>query len=310
MVSKMKVLITGGTGFLGRALIKHLLHTSDNEIIVYSRDEAKQQLISERWPQIKCVLGDVLNPTRLKWAMASVDVVIHTAAVKFIPEAEYNISECIDINVLGSRNVFQAAAEVGVQRVCAISTDKVCQPVNTYGMTKALMEKLVVEYSRYTTRTKYTACRYGNVIGSTGSVIPLFRRQALFDKKVTVTDPWMTRYWISSRQAVQLVQETLEAETGDILIPQPASMRIGELAELIAEPHHARVEIVGVRPGEKRHEQLLHQQESVRAQFDGVNYRLHPNGVYSEPFMLSSNDPQHWWGAAEMREEIEMAEYV
>ena len=305
----MRYLITGGTGFLGRALTKQLL-ASGADVVVYSRDEAKQQVVTERWPRVKCILGDVLNPTRLKWAMQGCDVVIHTAAVKFIPEAEYNVSECIDINVLGSRNVFQAAAEAGVPRVCAISTDKVCQPVNTYGMTKALMEKLIVEYSRYTTATQYTACRYGNVIGSTGSVIPLFNRQALFDEKVTVTDPFMTRYWISFRQAVRLVLDTLEANSGDILIPRPASMKIGDLATLIAEPHHARVETVGVRPGEKRHEQLLHQQESVRAEFDGVNYRLHPDGVYSEPFMLSSNDPQHWWSAAEMREEIESAEYV
>lgn len=212
----MRVLITGGTGFLGRALTDRLL-TLGHEVTVYSRDEAKQQIIAERWPQVKCILGDVLNGQRLRCVLPGHDTVIHTAAVKFIPEAEYNISECIDINVLGSRTVFQAAQECGVERVCAISTDKACLPLNTYGMTKALMEKLVVEYSRWYKNTKYVACRYGNVIGSTGSVIPLFRRQAGMNGVVTVTDPYMTRYWISSKQAVDLVLDTLDAASGSIV---------------------------------------------------------------------------------------------
>jgi UDP-N-acetylglucosamine 4,6-dehydratase len=177
-------------------------------------------------------------------------------------------------------------------------------------MTKALMEKLVVEYSRYFTTTKYVACRYGNVIGSTGSVIPVFKRQALLDGIVKVTDPDMTRYWISPDQAVDLVLYTLSRNSGEIVIPTPSSMHIGDLAELLAEPHSAQVEIVGVRPGEKKHEQLLHAQESVRAEQLGAHYILHPEGIYSEPFQLSSETPDRWWTPVDMATEIDVAAYV
>lgn len=303
------MLITGGTGYLGRALINRFLPMG-YDVTVYSRDEAKQFELKTRWPTVKCVLGDVLNYQRLTCVLSGYDVVIHTAAVKFIPEAENNISECIDINVLGSRQVFQAALDCGVGTVCAISTDKACLPLNTYGMTKALMEKLVVEYSRYSSTTKYVACRYGNVIGSTGSVIPIFGKQAVTDGIVKVTDPDMTRYWISPAQAVDLVLYTLSRNSGEIVIPTPSSMRIGDLAALQAAPWDARVEVVGVRPGEKKHEQLLHAQESVRAEQLGTHYILHPDGVYSEPFQLSSETPDKWWEPTDMAAEIDTAAYV
>lgn len=274
---------------------------------MYSRDEYKQVLVSQRWPDVKYILGDVLNKDRLANCMRGMDLVIHTAAVKFIPEAELNVNEAIDVNVLGTRNVLQACAEWGIEKCVVISTDKACQPLNVYGMTKALCERMVGEYARYYTgSTQYTACRYGNVIGSTGSVIPLFRQQALVQQEITVTDPEMTRYWITVDQAVDLIIDASMACSGDIVIPTPASMRIGDIAQLMGVP----VKVVGLRPGEKRHEQLLHQQESVRAEYDGKNYLLHPDGVYSEPFVLSSGNPQVWMQPQDMLAAILDAENI
>lgn len=302
----MKVFITGGTGFLGRGLLRRF--SSEWDITVYSRDEYKQVQCAQRWPDVKYVLGDVTNLERLTNCMRGADLVIHTAAVKFIPEAELNVNECIDVNVLGSRCVLEAVSRVGVQTCVAISTDKACQPLNVYGMTKALVERMVGEYARYGAGSgiKYTACRYGNVIGSTGSVIPLFQQQAQTLGEITVTDPDMTRYWITVDEAVNLILDAAQAQSGDIVIPTPAAMRIGTIATLFNVP----VKVVGVRPGEKRHEQLLHQQESVRAEYDGKNYLLHPDGVYSEPFMLSSGNPKVWLSEFKMLSAIHDAENV
>lgn len=306
----MKVLITGGTGFLGRGLLRRFANSGAWDITVYSRDEYKQTLAAQRWPDVKYVLGDVLNVDRLANVLRQpYDLVIHTAAVKFIPEAEYNVNEAIDVNVLGTRNVLQACGYAGVGRVVVISTDKACQPLNVYGMTKALAERMVGEFARYYQgRTQYTACRYGNVIGSTGSVVPLFASQAATLGEITVTDPDMTRYWITVDQAVDLILDSAEAQAGDIVIPTPAAMRIGDIAQLFGVP----VKVIGVRAGEKRHEQLLHQQESVRAEYDGKNYLLHMNDgrIYSEPFMLSSGNPQVWMQSQDMLRAIWDAENV
>lgn len=312
----MKVVVTGGAGFLGRGILRRVYDRKelDWDVTVYSRDEMKQQQCRERWPNAKYVLGDVTNYARMCNIFPEHDLVIHAAAVKFIPEAEMNVMECIDVNVGGSNCVFEAAASSGVQQVVAISTDKACAPINVYGMTKSLMERMVGEYARYSNGTKYTACRYGNVVGSTGSVIPLFQKQARESGWITVTDPEMTRYWISVDQAIDLVLECIVSSNGDILIPHPASMRMGELAHLIAEPYHALVKEIGLRPGEKKHEQLLHQQESVRAYF-GIGSEPHilkpvDSAAISEPFMLSSNSPSVWLSPERMEEMIEDAALV
>lgn len=303
----MKVLVTGGTGFLGRGILRRFAGTWD--ITVYSRDEYKQFQCKQRWPDVDYTLGDVLNVDRLANVIGRTkpDLVIHTAAVKFIPEAELNVNECIDVNVLGTRNVLQACGYAGTEKVVVVSTDKACQPLNVYGASKMLAERMVGEFARYyKDSVQYTACRYGNVIGSTGSVIPLFAQQAETLGEITVTDPDMTRYWITVDQAVDLILAAMQADSGDVVIPRPAAMRIGDIAGLFGVP----VKVVGLRPGEKMHEQLLHQQESVRAEFDGVNYRLHMDGVYSEPFVLSSGSPQVWMQPKDMMKAIMDAENV
>lgn len=290
-----RVLITGGTGFLGRGLLRRFAGPGGWDITVYSRDEYKQVLAAGRWPLAQYVLGDVLNSDRLLTVLGrdQYDLVIHTAAVKFIPEAELNVNEAIDVNITGTRNVLQSAGYAGVKQVVVISTDKACHPLNVYGASKMLAERMVGEFARYYKgRTKYTACRYGNVIGSTGSVIPLFARQAQLNKEITVTDPSMTRYWITVDQAVDLILDACaeDVTTGDVVIPTPQSMRLGDLAALFGVP----VRTVGVRPGEKMHEQLLHEHESTRAEYNGRNYLLHSEGggIYSEPFVLDSSQAE------------------
>lgn len=301
----MRVLLTGGTGYLGRGWIRRFYGHQD--ITVLSRDEYKQMLCRERWPQVTYVLGDVNNYARLCNTLSGgYDLVVHMAAVKFIPEAELNVLECIDINVGGTNNVLQACGDTGVQRCVVISTDKACAPLNVYGMTKALAERMVGEYARYANGCVYTACRYGNVVGSTGSVIPAFKRQLQENDSITITDPDMTRYWISVDQAIDLILDATKAANGDIVIPTPASMRIGDIARLFTR----NINITGRRPGEKMHESLMHEQESVRSEYDFKNYILHQTGIYSEPFMLSSNNPKVWLRDQDMLNMIKDAELV
>lgn len=300
----MRVVITGGTGFLGRGLLRHFY--DQHELIVLSRDEYKQDLCRQRYPNVKYVLGDVTDYDRLYRVFDGVDMVIHTAAIKYIPEAEFNVDECIDINVEGSRAVLQAAYAQDVSTVVGISTDKACLPINVYGMTKALMERLFGDYAR-TTGMHCALARYGNVIGSTGSVIPKFKQQLEQIGHISLTDPHMTRYWITMQEAVKLVEMCFACENGSIIIPKPRAMTMGDLAyTLVAdyEKTHGclvgqdRIVITGIRPGEKRHEALLHQDESIRAIDYRTHYELRMIGtkpVHNEPFILSSNTPQGGW---------------
>lgn len=266
----MRVLITGGSGFLGRGI---QTFWSKNEYIVYSRDEYKQDMarqvlgLNDRPSYTQWILGDVCDLDRLTYAMKGVDLVIHTAAIKYIPEAEFNVDECVKVNVDGSRNVIKAAIRAGVQRVVGISTDKAVQPVNTYGMTKALMERLFAEANNYSS-TIFTCTRYGNVVGSTGSVFTVFQRQLEQQGTLTITEPTMTRYWQSIRQSVELIKLAADASPGDIIIPRGASMQIGKLANYLLTSRglqpDSRIQVVGIRPGEKKHESLAGAYEMPR----------------------------------------------
>lgn len=291
-----RILITGGTGFLGRGILRYAKRKAwDAEMIVYSRDEYKQDMCRSKYPDATYVLGDILNYERLMTATRNVDVIIHTAAIKFIPEAEFNVDECIAVNVEGTRNVLRAAYHNGVGHTIGISTDKACLPINTYGMSKALGERLFGEFSHH---MFCTMARYGNVIGSTGSVIPRF--QALLDegKPIMLTDPTMTRYWIDINEACKLIDLALMSHTGSIVIPKPRAMVLQDLANaLIKSAGRGEALPCGVRPGEKHHEALLHHQESIRAVDEHTHYELHRVGSdhVGEPFILSSNTPQGGW---------------
>lgn len=255
------------------------------------------------------MLGDVRDRDRLETAMLGHDIVIHAAAIKYIPEAEYNVEETIKVNVDGSRNVIQAARIAGVEQVVNISTDKAAQPVNTYGMTKALAER---SFSEPAGGPLYKSVRYGNVIGSTGSVIPLFQRQKRELGRLTVTDPQMTRFWMSPDEAIDCILFALEyGEPGGIIVPRPRSMSIGDLAATIAGD--LPISVIGARPGEKLHEELIHWQESVRVKTHGRDfYELLPvRRAYqgTEPFEVSSHYAERM-PADEMLLLIEDAEAV
>lgn len=280
------VLITGGAGFLGRGIMRQLPMYN---YVVYSRDETKQDISRKAW-KAEYVLGDVRDKTRLIHTMQryGIDTVIHAAAIKYIPEAEKNVAECIAVNVEGSRNVAEAAIECGVDTVVGISTDKACEPINVYGCTKLLMERLWKEYSW--TDTRFVLTRYGNVVGSTGSVIPMFQRQ-MQEGLITVTDPTMTRFWISINQAVELITTALALKSGEMLVPKAQAMTIGALAQSIGQG--CKIDVVGPRPGEKRHENLIHTYESVRATDIGRFYVI-GNEIVGEPFVVSSGNPEIW----------------
>lgn len=288
-----RVLITGGTGFLGRAIMRRAALDGWNcEFTVYSRDEYKQMQCKRKYKRATYVLGDIQDTQHLQAVMTGHDTVIHTAAIKFIPEAEFNVAECIRVNINGSKSVAEAAIRANVNMVIGISTDKACEPVNTYGMTKALMERLFGEMSRnHAYGPVFVCCRYGNVIGSTGSVVPLFKQQLEDSGKITLTDPRMTRYFISCDAAIDLILATFKASNGSVIFPTPASIATGEIANLLAKDTN-NINIIGVRPGEKMHEKMVSFQESTRVCSwpDNKYYSLARVGDSgnSHPFELSS----------------------
>jgi UDP-N-acetylglucosamine 4,6-dehydratase/5-epimerase len=303
----LPILITGGAGFLGRGIMKY---GPDVQYVVYSRDETKQDICRRMYPHAEYVLGDVTDATRLTYAVKRyhVDTIIHAAAIKYIPEAELNVNEALDVNVDGSRVVCEVAAEKDIQ-VVGISTDKAVMPVNVYGATKMLMERVFTEWAKV---GQFTLTRYGNVVGSTGSVIPLFEQQLRQTGVLTLTDPKMTRFWLSIQEAVQLVNLALAAPSGDIVVPFARAMYMGDLAKALAGKH-GHIDVIGVRPGEKQHEDMLHYYESIRVE-DGDEYvfMIRPVGSKArhEPFVYNSDVPKAWMSNTEMLEAIEMAKGV
>ncbi len=279
------VLITGGTGSFGRAFVDWLVaHDQVQKIVVFSRDEQKHYREQQRRqdPRLRYFVGDVRDKNRLMKALNGIDIVVHAAAMKHVPIAEYNPMEAIRTNIEGAANLVDAAIERGVKRVVALSTDKAVSPVNLYGATKLCMEKLLVAANSYVgdRPTRFDLVRYGNVVGSEGSVVPLFLRQRQTGK-LTLTDPNMTRFWIGMPDAVGLVLLALREGTGgDVFIPKLPACTIETLAEAIA-PGLER-EIVGIRSGEKMHETLITSEESRRV----VEYERH--------YLIRPEFP--WWG--------------
>lgn len=263
---KKVVLVTGGTGSFGKAFIRILLDEyQPAKVIVFSRDELKQHEMRIQGfdqPNLRYFIGDVRDLPRLKRAMDGVDVVVHAAALKQVPACEYNPMEAIKTNILGTSNVVDAALEVGVSKVLALSTDKAVNPVNLYGATKLAAEKLTVQSNAYSgdRPTRFSCVRYGNVVGSRGSVVPLFLRQRE-EGKLTITDARMTRFWLSLEQGVRFVIRSIEQmQGGEVFVPKLPSTSIMDLARTIAPD--AKVEEIGIRPGEKLHEVLISEDDA------------------------------------------------
>lgn len=295
-LSDARVLITGGTGSFGQAFVDHVLtNESVGEIVVFSRDEFKQHEMKQRWAvgtyPIRYFLGDIRDKERLLRAFYGIDYVVHAAALKQVPAIEQNPFEAVRTNVLGAQNIVEAALERGVRRVVALSTDKAVNPVNLYGATKLAMEKLMLAanaYARYRD-VRFSAVRYGNVVGSRGSVLLLYASLiAKGERVLPVTDPSMTRFWITLDRGVRLVLQALdEAQGGEIFVPKIPSMSVGDL--VAAMPVECTQRIIGKRPGEKLHEVLLGENEGSRTLDCGDFYVVAPEAMGYRPGPLSKD---------------------
>lgn len=274
-IDDSSILITGGSGSLGKSLVEHLLNnTSARRIAIYSRDELKQFQMRSQFqdnPRLRWFIGDVRDRDRLKRALHGVEFVIHTAALKQVDTGEYNPMEFIKTNVLGSQNVIEASIDAGVKKVVALSTDKASSPINLYGATKLTADKLFVAANNYSIPygTAFCVVRYGNVMGSRGSVIPFFQELAKAGKPLPLTDVRMTRFWISLQNAVQFVMDSFDLMSGgELYVPRIPSMKLVDLAEAIAPG--SPIKKIGMRPGEKLHEEMISTDDSRRTLlFDG-----------------------------------------
>jgi UDP-N-acetylglucosamine 4,6-dehydratase/5-epimerase len=322
--SGASILITGGTGSFGRKCVEILLkHYEPKRLVVFSRDEQKHvdmernQFPNSRHPQLRYFVGDVRDLPRLQRALRGIDVVIHAAAMKHVPMAEYNPQECIATNVIGAQNVISACIDVGVERIIALSTDKAVSPVNLYGATKLCSDKLFVAANALAggDGPRFSVVRYGNVVGSKGSVIPFFLRER--EKGVLpVTDRRMTRFWITLDQGADFVLKSLSGmHGGEIFVPKLPSMRLMDLAKTIGPD--CRIEDVGIRPGEKLHESLITVDDAPQTlEFDD-SYIIQPSFSWwdknrpedgrtcPEGFSYTSDNNDQWLSEDDLRAMIE-----
>lgn len=316
------ILITGGTGSFGRKFTEMVLSEfRPRRLIIFSRDELKQFEMQQEFHNscMRYFIGDVRDENRLRMALTGVDVVIHAAALKQVPTAEYNPFEAIKTNVLGAQNIIEASIHCGVKKVLAISTDKAANPINLYGATKLCSDKLFIAGNAYTpgAGTRFSIVRYGNVIASRGSVIPLFleRRKT---GRLPVTDERMTRFWITLDQAVRFVVQSLgRMQGGEIFIPRIPSMSIVEIARAIGPD--CETEIIGVRPGEKLHDVMIPEDEARNTYefsdhfrilpyfkpWSGQDYDLEGGRPVPDRFQYSSDKNDVWMTGAELLELIE-----
>ncbi|HMU99630.1 MAG TPA: UDP-N-acetylglucosamine 4,6-dehydratase (inverting) [Rhodocyclaceae bacterium] len=294
MFDNSSILVTGGTGSFGRKFIATVLaRYSPRRVIVYSRDELKQYEMQQEYRQdaMRFFIGDVRDGERLRQAMRDVDYVVHAAALKQVPAAEYNPGECIRTNVGGAENVIAAALANGVKKVVALSTDKAASPINLYGATKLLSDKLFVAANNTVGKqaTRYAVVRYGNVVGSRGSVVPLF--QKLVADGVTelpITDPRMTRFWITLQEGVDFVLRAFERMYGgELFVPKIPSARITDLAEALGPGLPQRM--IGIRPGEKLHEMMISRDDSLHTLEFQDHYVITPSIRFVEGSDFASN---------------------
>jgi UDP-N-acetylglucosamine 4,6-dehydratase/5-epimerase len=315
------ILVTGGTGSFGTRFLKTVLSEHDPAAVrIYSRDELKQYNLQHELDgdgRVRFLIGDVRDVERLKMAMRGVDIVIHAAALKQVPACEYNPFEAVQTNIHGAENVVAAALANEVPCTLALSTDKAVNPVNLYGATKLAAEKIVTQGNAYAgdSPVRFASMRYGNVVGSRGSVIPLFKAQALHGE-LTITDEEMTRFWITLEQAVEFVISCIGMmQGGEVFVPRIPSMRVRDIADAIAPDATRR--IIGIRPGEKIHEVLITEDESRHARVLEDRYVIYPPfpfwstsealGEELPPgFRYSSDSNTEWLGAGDIREMAEL----
>lgn len=318
------VLVTGGTGSFGRKFTEVVLKEfKPKKLIILSRDEYKQNQMDKVFPTdkypIRYFLGDVRDRNRLNRAFEGVNYIIHAAALKQVPALEYNPTEAVKTNVIGADNVVDAAIDAGVEKVIAVSTDKAVSPINLYGASKLVAEKIFIAANAYCgEKVKFSVVRYGNVVGSRGSVVPLFiNLKKTGEKTFPITDEHMTRFWITLEQGVNFVIKALEhAEGGEVFVPKIPSMKIADLARAI-EPD-CKFKIIGIRPGEKVHESLISEDESRNVKiFDGI-YAIIPQffeNVYvhkkyrscesvPEGFVYRSDRNDNWLSTKELQKII------
>lgn len=322
---KGNILLVGGTGFLARGLLRRCVNENwpIENITIYSRNEHFQAECKNRYPEFEYVLGDIRDNDKLSIICRYQDVVINCAALKYVPESEFNVSECLDINVMGVKSLLSACySSKRVRTVVGISTDKAVEPANMYGLTKAIGEKLYCEMASWLVwenRIKFVQTRYGNVIGSTGSVVPLFKRMYEQTGSVKVTDTTMTRFWLTIDEAVDLILQAVnELNSGEIIVPNLRACSLATVIEAVVP--NAKIKIIGLRPGEKLHEKLLTKLESskskeiVMASQGGYTY-----GYVYNPLAVSvdtsnsevvSSDPSSWISANEFHEAVEDAARV
>ena len=277
------LLITGGTGSFGNAVLRRFLESDLHEIRIFSRDEKKQDDMRKRYnsPKLKFFIGDVRDPQSVMNAVRGVDYIYHAAALKQVPSCEFHPLEAVKTNVLGTENILEAAIQCGVKRVVVLSTDKAVYPINAMGISKAMMEKVAVAKSRSCAQTVINVTRYGNVMASRGSVIPLFIEQIRAGEPITLTDPKMTRFMMTLDDAVDLVLYAFEqGRPGEIFVQKAPAATIDVLAKaltnLVGKPEH-EVRVIGTRHGEKLYEALLSREEMVAAEDLGAYYRVPPD---------------------------------
>jgi UDP-N-acetylglucosamine 4,6-dehydratase/5-epimerase len=316
--SEQVVLVTGGTGSFGRKFMELMLSEyHPQKLIIFSRDELKQhdmQTAGYDHPSLRYFIGDIRDQQRLERAFAGVTVVVHAAAMKQVPACEYNPFEAIQTNVIGGRNVIDAAINAGVRRILFLSTDKAVNPINLYGATKLCAEKMFVQANTYSGAqdARFSCARYGNVIGSRGSVIPVFLKQRKTGR-ITVTDPRMTRFWITLDQGVRFVARCIEQmHGGEIFVPKIPSMRMLELAEALAPG--CEMQVIGIRGGEKLHEVLLSEDEARHSVELGEMFVIQPayswwareNWTHACPlpdgFRYTSDGNSRWLSAEDLHE--------
>lgn len=322
------ILVTGGTGSFGQKFVSEVLHKFPgiHRLVIFSRDELKQYEMSQRFPKSKydCIryfIGDVRDPNRLTRAFEEIDIVVHAAALKQVPAAEYNPFEFINTNIIGAENVINAALDKGVETIVALSTDKAAAPINLYGATKLCSDKLFIAANNIkgSRKCKFTIVRYGNVMGSRGSVIPLFLKQKS-NNLLTITNPEMTRFNISLQEGIDLVLYAMEKSLGgEIFVSKIPSYKIMDVAKAIAPD--AEIKITGTRPGEKLHEEMVTAADAPNTIDIGSHYIILPvvdnikkrkyfdyykGKLMPEGFSYNSGNNDKWLSVEEIRELINM----